>query len=96
MNKNEVEQLQKCLDKIDYPILFEVKDCIWYLSDDDYIYCNTDDNEEDLLNGEGNTYSWYLPESYKVEGDYIVFNGDTESGYWVTIVLPLSKQKKWS
>ena len=87
------EQLKELLESIEYPILIDMIENMWYISDDT-VYWNTDDNKADLLDGEGKTYCGYLPEGVGEWCGYTVANHDTQCGQWVTLLLNNEKQLK--
>lgn len=91
---SKLGKLFEMLNEIDYQMLIEKHDCIWTFTSDDYIHWNTENNKEDLYNGDGQTYGMYLPEGFHInkEEGYIVFNGDTETDCWVTTFLLLDKE----
>lgn len=87
------EQLKELLESIEYPVLMDMIESMWYISDGT-VYWNTDDNKQDLLEGEGKTYSGYLPEGIAEWCGYTVANHDTQCGMWVTLLLNNEKQLK--
>lgn len=88
---SKVEQLKRLLTDMDYQPMIEVLNCSWYRSDNDFTW-NTDDNLDDLHNGDGNTYSGYEVEGAAIFDNHVVVNLDTQMGYWVTHLFPLSKE----
>lgn len=62
----------------------------WARSEFD-IYWNTDDNLEELLNGEGNTYSVERRSELQTTGDYLCVTGDNGCGeqYSCMFYLPM-------
>lgn len=90
---DQVETLFDILGKINYPCLVEKQEGIWFIRDN-VIYWNEDDNEDDLMNEEGETYSGYMPEGYKVFGDYLVVNIDTQTSTLVTTFFKMDKEIK--
>lgn len=77
----------------DYPILIDVHDCIFTVGvNGNNLYYNTDNNIEDLFNGDGNTYGGYLPEGYKENAKYLVANIDTQCGQWITEIFDVTKR----
>lgn len=90
----DIEKLVEILDEIDYPVLIEVDlESIWHIDGNDVTW-NSDGNRNDLEEGEGDTYSGYLPEGYHVQGDYLVCNVDTQCGQWVTHIFSIYKEVK--
>jgi len=73
-------------------ILVEYHDCIWYLEDQEMCW-NTEDNLEDLANGDGSTYGGSVPEGSEEIGNYTIMNIDTQMGTLQTIILPNNKRK---
>ena len=90
--ENEVAEALKLLEDAlpDYPILLGYNDCIFYIDGSEIIY-NTDNNKEDLFNGDGNTYGGYLPEGFSSNDKYLVANVDTQTGCWVTEIFNIGK-----
>lgn len=89
-----VKNLQKILDEIDYPVMVEVVDCVWCLDGFDFNW-NTDDDQDDLENGDGNTYSMEMFEGcYEYQG-YTVVNGHNGGGQTITYFFNLSKEVKF-
>lgn len=89
-----VEKLVEILDEINYPVLMEVDlESIWRIEDGEITW-NSEGNRNDLEDGEGNTYSGYLPEGFHVQGDYLVCNVDTQCGQWVTRIFSVYKEVK--
>lgn len=88
----DIEKLVEILNEINYPVLFEVDlESIWQI-DDDNISWNKEGNRFDLENGEGETYSGYLPEGYTVQDKYVICNVDTQCGQWVTHIFSALKE----
>lgn len=91
--RNKIEVLKDLLKEMNYQSMMEIEDCIWY-RDEDNFYWNTDNNERDLLNGDGNTYSGYQTEGLGEFEGHVVVNLDTQQGYWITKLFDLSKEVK--
>lgn len=90
---DKVELLFDILSEIDYPYLVEKQGGIWYI-ENNTIFWNEDGDEDALFNEEGNTYSGYMPEGYKVVGDYLIANIDTQTGTMVTTFFIKNKEIK--
>jgi hypothetical protein len=89
---SKVEQLRVLLSEMHYPSMMEVLNCAWYRNGEEEIHWNTDDNLEDLENGDGDTYCGSQTESYTEWEGYLVVNLDTDMGYWMTYLFPLDKE----
>lgn len=89
-----INKLKEILDAIDYPVLMEIVDCCWTV-DHFEIHWNTDDDEDDLENGDGNTYSIEMFESANDYGGYLVVNGNNGCGQTITYFFNLSKEVKF-
>lgn len=89
----EVETLFKVMKGVDYPVLLEKVDCIWMRVNDSIIW-NTDNDEDDLLNQDGNTYDGYAPEGFVEYKGYLVCNIDGGIGTLVTMFFELNKEIK--
>lgn len=85
MTDKELEQMLEAADKAGmFSNVDDCRDVLW-IDDDSYIQYNTDNNEEDLANGDGNTYSFdvYIREetesfiifraAYLCTGDRVTF-----------------------
>lgn len=89
-----ISKLKEILDQIDYPVLMEIIDTCWNL-DHFEIHWNTDDDEDDLENGDGNTYSVELFEATEEYDGYLVANGNNGCGQTITYFFNLSKEVKF-
>lgn len=90
---SDVEKLQELLDKIPYPVLFEIVDAVWY-KDGSVLYWNGQSNTQDLYYQEGDTYSGWMREGGVEWDGYFVTNLDTSTGTMVTYLFPLDKEVK--
>ena len=89
-----IKKLQEILDEIDYPVLMEIVDNIW-LRDDYSSFCwNTDDNLDDLENGDGNTYSVETFEGFSEYDGYVVVNAHNGCGQTITYFFNKEKEIK--
>ena len=91
-----VQGLKEILNGIDYPVMVEVIDDIWYQSGW-AITWNTDNSEEDLERGDNNTYYVEVETqngSQEYDG-YLVVNGDNGCGDTITYFFNLSKEVKF-
>lgn len=90
-----IKKLKEILDEIDHPVYVEIVDCCW--AEDGYpsVCWNTDDNEDDLENGDGNTYSIELIGGQSEYDGYRVVNGHTGCGETVTYFFNLEKEAKF-
>ena len=78
MNFNKVQEL---VEGINYPHLLAVEDVIW-AKDTDTLYWIEDKD----------VYSAYITEGFEIQGDMHICNGDTQQGYWMTYIFPVSKE----
>lgn len=63
----------------------------WYYSDhDNELAINTDDDEDDLLNSDGDTYSFFARIKYESDDGYVVFV-DVDNGCGTTNTIIVSK-----
>lgn len=90
---SDVKKLQGLLDKIPYPVLFEIVDAVWY-KDGSVLYWNGEFNAEDLYYQEGDTYSGWMREGGVEWDGYFVTNLDAATGTMVTYLFPLDKETK--
>lgn len=90
-----ISKLKEVLDELDYPVLMEIVDCIWHQEDYVDISYNTDDNKEDLENGDGDTYSVEPLCGYVEYDGYRVFNCDNGCGETITYFFNLNKEVKF-
>lgn len=88
-----VKALGEILDKIEYPVNVEIIDHIWYREYGNFIW-NTDDNEEHLLEEDGDTYSVEANMGDEEYDGYIVVNGDNGCGDTITFFFNKSKEVK--
>lgn len=88
-----IKKLREILNQIDHPIYVEIVDCCW-VEDGFDIHWNTDDNEDDLENGDGNTYSMESVGGQSEYDGYRVVNGHTGCGETVTYFFNLEKEVK--
>lgn len=86
-----VKVLKEILEEIDIAIMMEVVECIWSRDGFDFSW-NTDDDEDDLENGDGNTYSVEVRGGVAEYDGYLVLNADTGCGETVTYLFNLSKE----
>lgn len=89
-----IKALQKILAKIDYPIMVEIVDHIWYQTPYEVTW-NPDDNKEDLENGDNNTYAAETRDGTSKYDGYLVVNGDNGCGETATYFFNLSKEVKF-
>lgn len=90
---NSIELLKSIFERIDYPCHIEFVDTVWAISlDSSEILYNTDDDEDDLENQNGETYSVSLREGWVKHDGYLVANCDTGCGDTVTYFFNLSKE----
>lgn len=73
--------------------LIEKVDSIW-MRENDCIIWNTDNNEEDLMDESGMTYSGYIAEGVTEYDDYLVCNLDTNTGTMITMFFDMKKEIK--
>lgn len=90
---SKVDELFKIVDEIDYSTLFERVDRIWFRHNNE-IHWNGDDDEEDLLNGDGDTASVTMPEGSVEFDGFLVVNVDASVGTLITLFFDLSKEIK--
>lgn len=70
----------------------ELVGCIWYEADNE-VHWNTDNNTDDLLEGEGDTYSCERKGSKVISEDgYVVYNTHDGCGGTVDLILEMSKR----
>lgn len=89
-----VKVLKEILEEIDHPVLIEIIDCMWYRGTHD-VEWNTDDDADDLENGDGNTYSVEVRGGTSEYDGYLVLNADTGCGETVTYLFNLEKEVKF-
>lgn len=89
-----VNKLKEIIELIDIPIYLGVIDNAWYADGFD-IHWNTDDNEDDLENGDENTYSVETIGAPTEYDGYYVVNASTGCGETVTYFFNLSKEVKF-
>lgn len=89
-----VKILKEILEEIDHPVLIEVVDCTWHLDGFDVSW-NTDDDEDDLEDRDGNTYSVEVRGGIGEYDGYLVLNADTGCGETVTYLFNLEKEVKF-
>ena len=78
MNFKETQELS---NKIEYPHLLSVNDVVWGKFDGATYWIEGKD-----------VYSAYMTEGFHKQEDMYIFNGDTQMGYWMTYIFPLSKE----
>jgi hypothetical protein len=88
-----VSKLKEILLEIDHPVYIDIIDSCWYIDYFDIAW-NTDDNEEDLENGDGNTYSVETKGAHSEYDGYLVVNADTGCGETVTYFFNLEREVK--
>lgn len=70
----------------------EVHDCIW-MSDNTELHWNTDNNREDLFEGDGDTYHGYIKGTPTVSDDgYVVFTVEDGTGYTIDMIMLANKE----
>lgn len=89
-----VKVLKEVLEEIDLAVMMEVIDCIWQRGGFDFSW-NTDDDEDALENGEGNTYSVEVRGGVTEYDGHLVINADTGCGETVTYLFNLEKEVKF-
>lgn len=89
-----VKSLKEILQNIDHPVYVEVIDSYWTENGFE-IHWNTDDDEDDLENGDGNTYSVESIGAQSEYDGYRVVNDDTGCGETVTYFFNLEKEVKF-
>lgn len=89
-----VKVLKEILEEIDHPVLIEIVDCIWSGGEFEYSW-NTDDDVDDLENGDGDTYSVEVRGGVSEYDGYLVINADTGCGETVTYLFNLEKEVKF-
>lgn len=90
-----ISKLKEILNEIDYPVLMEIVDCMWTRMDGCGIYWNTDNNIDDLEEGDNNTYSTEDFEGELEFDGYLVVNGNNGCGQTITYFFNLSKEVKF-
>jgi hypothetical protein len=86
---NEIKSL---LDKIEFPTYLEVYDkAMWYEKDGE-VYLNSDQDLEDLLLGDGNTYSFEIKGHIYFQDDAQFFNVNDGCGETITLVLNVGNE----
>ena len=92
LEKGDVAKAIEVLEELFPDILLDHFDCIWEL-DDGEVSWNTDNCEEDLYNGDGNTYTGEITrEGVKTDGVYTIMNVDYAIGQDVTVVFNNDKR----
>lgn len=89
-----VKVLKEILEEIDHPVLIEIIDCMW-CADKVEAHWNKDDNKDDLMEGEGSSYSVEIRGSTSEYDGYLVLNADTGCGETVTYLFNLEKEVKF-
>lgn len=87
-------KLKEILDEIDYPVLMEFVDSMWYQRPYE-IYWNDQENKDDLENGDGHTYSVEVLGGRKEHDGYLIVNADNGCGETITYFFNLSKEVKF-
>lgn len=71
---------------------------VWSCDDNNELAINTDNDADDLYNGDGNTYSWELHQSSPIATDdgYVVFyDADHGCGSTDTIIVIQNERVMW-
>lgn len=87
----DIDKLFEIIEQISYSVLVEKVDCIW-TTDGYEISWNRDDNKDDLVVGDGNTYSGEIREGFRHYNGYFVCNVDCGCGAMVTMFFNLEKK----
>lgn len=91
-----IKKLKEILDEIDYPVLMEIVDCAWYVEDGGWdFHWNTENNTQDLEDGEGDTFSMEAIEGSTRYDSYFVVNGHNGCGQTITYMFNLEKEVKF-
>lgn len=85
MNKKLLEMFE---DHIDFPE--DNTTVCWYINYDCNVCYNTDNNVEDLLDGNGETYSGLIKGGPVQIDDYIMYTLDSECGFDYQAIFSLS------
>ncbi len=91
---SKIKQLLDILEgcEFSYQLGVEFEDSLWRICPDEKELCyNSDNSIEDLLNGDGDTYSLEVLSCKRVEG-YMVVLIDNGCGQQYTIILPEEKE----
>lgn len=89
-----VKVLKEILEEIDIAVMMEVVDCVWSRDEFEYSW-NTDNDADDLENGDGNSYSVEVRGGIGEYDGYLVLNADTGCGETVTYLFNLEKEVKF-
>lgn len=80
---NKIEAIKQLLDQLDYPVLFEIVDCVhWCHDGDSFMWADNDSN----------IYSAESREGYVIWESHTIGNGDTCCGPWVTYCFHNDKE----
>ena len=89
---NDIKLLKSLFDKIDYPCYVQFVETVWTFDSEHVIFYNTDDDQEDLENQDGETYSVDLREGWIKHDGYLVVNCGDGCGNTITHFFKLEKE----